>query len=59
MQVNKVQGIYIFQFNAPLYFASAGVFRSRLYIETMIDPGERAMMKGPRGCFQNCGDSVS
>ena len=52
-QVHRVQGIYIFQFNAPLYFASAGV-----YIETGVNPGEQGMRKGPRGCFQQCGDHV-
>jgi MFS superfamily sulfate permease-like transporter len=58
LRVHRVQGIYIFQFNAPLYFASAGVFRSRLYTETGINPTEEGRVKGPRGCFQQCGDQI-
>ena len=53
-----MQGIYIYQFNAPLYFASAGVFRSRLYIETHVNPGELGMDGRRQGCFQKCGHSV-
>ena len=53
-----MQGIYIYQFNGPLYFASAGVFRSRLYIETCVNPGELGMQGRRQGCFQKCGESV-
>ena len=49
--------LHVFQFNAPLYFASAGVFRSQLYIETEINPGEVGMCK-TQGCFHSCGDKV-
>ena len=44
--------VYIFQFNAPLYFANVGVFRARLYIETEVDPSQRE--EADQGCFQLC-----
>ena len=44
--------MYIFQFNAPLYFANVGVFRSRLYIETGVNPSE--FEETVVGCFKQC-----
>ena len=51
-QVYRVPEVYIFQFNAPLYFANVGVFRSRLYIETGVNPSE--FEERDVGCFQQC-----
>ena len=51
-QVYRVPEVYIFQFNAPLYFANVGVFRSRLYIETGVNPNE--FEERDVGCFQQC-----
>ncbi|XP_064398689.1 prestin-like [Halichondria panicea] len=50
LKVYRIPKIYIFQFNAPLYFANSGVFRSRLYLETTINPSELSDPK--QGCIQ-------
>ena len=49
--------MYIFQFNAPLYFANVGVFRSRMHIETGVNPSE--FEEKDVGCFQQCCTRVS
>ena len=51
LQVFPVNGIYIYQFNSPLYFANVSVFRSKLYIKTGIDPEELVSME-VQGCIQ-------
>ena len=51
-QVSRVPQVYIFQFNAPLYFGNVGVFRSRLYIETGVNPSE--FEEVVVGCFKQC-----
>lgn len=56
-QVYRVPEVYIFQFNAPLYFANVGVFRSRMYIETGVNPNE--FEERDVGCFQKCCTRVS
>ena len=56
-QVYRVPEVYIFQFNAPLYFANVGVFRSRMYIETGVNPSE--FEERDVGCFQKCCTRVS
>ncbi len=43
--------IYVFQFNSPLYFANVTIFRSKLNIETEMNPEELGPVMAP-GCFQ-------
>ena len=52
-QVHRVHGIYIYQFNSPLYFTSAGVFCSLLYIETGINPTDTTDTMS-QGSLQQC-----
>ena len=52
MQIFRVPGVYIFQFNAPLYFANVGVFRSKLNIETGTNPEELGPTMA-QGCIQH------
>ena len=57
-QVYRVPHIYVYQFNAPLYFANVGVFRSRLYLETGINPSE-LVDKMEKGIIQLACNKVS
>ena len=57
-QVFKVDGVYIFQFNSPLYFANVSVFRSKLYIESGMNPEELGSMRVP-GCIESGCTKVS
>ena len=50
LQVYRIPSIYIYQFNAPVYFANVGVFRARLFLETKINPSE--LGEGKQGCIQ-------
>ncbi len=51
MKVYRVPNIYIYQFNSPLYFANVSVFRSKLFIETGMNPEELGPMTAP-GCIE-------
>ncbi|XP_065900969.1 prestin-like isoform X2 [Dysidea avara] len=52
---NPVKGVFIFQFQAPLYFANISIFRQRLSLGTGIDPLVIKVdeQKEP-GCFKAC-----
>ena len=43
--------IYIYQFNSPLYFANVSIFRSKLSIETGMNPEELGPTMA-QGCIQ-------
>ncbi|XP_019851375.1 PREDICTED: solute carrier family 26 member 10-like [Amphimedon queenslandica] len=53
-KVRSIPGCYIYQFNAPIYFANCNVFRSRLYIECGIST--QSIGEEPKGCFEQCYD---
>ena len=46
-----MRGIFIYQFNSPLYFANVSVFRSKLFIKTGINAEEMGSRLDP-GCIQ-------
>ena len=50
-----MKGVFIFQFQAPLYFANISIFRQRLSLGTGIDPLVIKVdeQKEP-GCFKAC-----
>jgi len=50
-----VKGVFIFQFQAPLYFANISIFRKRLSLGTGIDPLViKVDEQKETGCFEAC-----
>ena len=65
-QVNEIPGILVFQFNSPLFFANADVFRARLMLALGLsldgaadDDGSGKKDEAKDGsCFQRCCSKV-